>query len=292
LLRDELEFRGLVVTDALVMDAISQRWGAGEAARLAFAAGADLILMPGDADAAIAAIAAGLRDGTLPWSRLDQALDRRRQALARTQTFAADDAEDPDDLIDLELAEERELATTLVALSLEQRSPTAAQPLAAPGAGGVNLIRVDGVLPSTVLRANAPALTLPEQAGFHSLLCHPLGLSPWRPDQANDAPLALERLGEGPVLVQLFLRGNPFRGERDRSEPWGAALQQLQRLGRLAGLVVYGCPYTWERLSGQLDPATPAFYSPGQMDDAQALALERLLSPDRTGTDRDEGFTD
>jgi hypothetical protein len=150
------------------------------------------------------------------------------------------------------------------------------------------------VLPSTVLRANAPALTLPEQAGFRSLLCHPLGLSPWRSEQASDAPLALERLGEGPVLVQLFLRGNPFRGERDRGEPWGAALQQLQRLGRLAGLVVYGCPYTWDQLTSQLDLAIPALYSPGQMDDAQAQALARLLSPDRTGTstDRNDGFTD
>lgn len=294
LLREELEFKGLVVTDALVMDAISQRWGAGDAARLAFAAGADLILMPGDADAAIAAIAAGLRDGSLPWQRLDQALNRRSQALARTQPVAADKSEDPEDLSDLELAEERELATTLVALSLEQRGPTAAQSLAAAGAGGINLIRVDGVLPSTVLRANAPALTLPEQAGFRSLLCHPLGLSPWRSEQANDAPLALERLGEGPVLVQLFLRGNPFRGERDRSEPWGAALQQLQHLGRLAGLVVYGCPYTWDQLTSQLDLAIPALYSPGQMDDAQAQALAQLLSPDRTGTgtDRNDGFTD
>ena len=53
LLRKELGFDGLVVTDALVMEAITARHGAAEAAVLAFEAGADLILMPADADAAI-----------------------------------------------------------------------------------------------------------------------------------------------------------------------------------------------------------------------------------------------
>ena len=64
LLRVSLDFQGLIVTDALVMEAISKRWGAGEAARLAFAAGADLILMPADADAAIRAGVRGIEHVT------------------------------------------------------------------------------------------------------------------------------------------------------------------------------------------------------------------------------------
>ena len=31
-------------------------------------------------------------------------------------------------------------------------------------------------------------------------------------------------------------------------EPWLAAVRQLQRLDRLAGLLVYGSPYLWEQL--------------------------------------------
>ena len=53
LLRSDLGFAGLVVTDALVMDAITRHYGAAEAAVLAFEAGADLILMPADAEAAL-----------------------------------------------------------------------------------------------------------------------------------------------------------------------------------------------------------------------------------------------
>ena len=60
-------------------------------------------------------------------------------------------------------------------------------------------------------------------------------------------PLAMDRLGDGPVLLQLFLRGNPFRAGRDAQEPWAAA-QQLIALNRLAGVVVYGSPYLWDEL--------------------------------------------
>ena len=56
LLRGALGFNGLVVTDALVMEAITARHGPADAAVLAFEAGADLILMPADADAAISGI--------------------------------------------------------------------------------------------------------------------------------------------------------------------------------------------------------------------------------------------
>jgi beta-glucosidase len=46
LLRQQMGFQGLIVTDALVMGAITRRYGPYEAAILAIAAGADLLLMP------------------------------------------------------------------------------------------------------------------------------------------------------------------------------------------------------------------------------------------------------
>lgn len=83
LLRRDLGFSGLVVTDALVMEAIAGRHGPSEAAVLAFAAGADLILMPGDANAAIDGLVAALESGRLPMERLERSLGRRAAALAR-----------------------------------------------------------------------------------------------------------------------------------------------------------------------------------------------------------------
>ena len=135
----------------------------------------------------------------------------------------------------------------------------------------------------------APALRLPQQHGFRSVVIHGQGVSPWQDDP--EAPLALERLGDGPVLLQLFLRGNPFRGERDRQEPWRAAVQQLQRLDRLAGLIVYGSPYLWSELRSVLAPSIAAAFSPGQMPEAQRQLLSSLLQhPSDSLQSRD--FTD
>jgi len=89
-------------------------------------------------------------------------------------------------------------------------------------------------------------------------------------------PWALERLPAGPVLLQLFVRGNPFRGSAGGEEPWPAVVTQLLGAGRLAGLAVYGSPYLWQTLQPLLPADLPAAYSPGQMPLAQAMLLERL----------------
>lgn len=76
LLRDSLGFHGLVVTDALAMGAIVTKYGAGEAAVLAFLAGSDLLLMPADPDSAIDAMTAALASGRVPQERLDASVRR------------------------------------------------------------------------------------------------------------------------------------------------------------------------------------------------------------------------
>jgi beta-glucosidase len=284
LLRDDLGFKGLVVTDALVMEAIAARYGAGEAAVLAFAAGADLILMPADAVAAIDALCDALLTGRVPMARLHDSLNRRQAAVQSIP--AALDSNNNDHRI--ETAEERALTLELVTQSLEiSNSPTAkasTQPNGSTQANridGINLIRVDGVLPCPVLPADAPAILLPKALGFQSLVSHPLGISPWANPAADPAaPLALDRLGEGPLLLQLFVRGNPFQANRSAREPWTDAIKQLIGLNRLFGLAVYGSPYVWEALSALLPRSIPAAYSPGQMPDAQQELLQRLLNPD------------
>ena len=112
-------------------------------------------------------------------------------------------------------------------------------------------------------------------------MIHGQGLSAWQ--DTPEAPLALDRIGGGPVLLQLFLRGNPFRGSKDGQEPWAAAVEQLQRLNRLAGLVVYGSPYRWEELKGLLNPSIPAAFCAGQMPQAQREVLSRLLQSGEPG---------
>ncbi|MEZ4588865.1 MAG: glycoside hydrolase family 3 N-terminal domain-containing protein, partial [Gemmatimonadales bacterium] len=75
-LRDSLGFDGLAVTDALDMGALVSRFGAGELAVRALEAGADILLMPTDPRAAIAAVAAAVRSGRVSEARLAQSVER------------------------------------------------------------------------------------------------------------------------------------------------------------------------------------------------------------------------
>ena len=76
LLRGELGFDGVVITDALEMGAITDSYGAGEAAVLAFEAGCDMLLLPADFPAAYAAVLNALETGRIPVSRLDESVAR------------------------------------------------------------------------------------------------------------------------------------------------------------------------------------------------------------------------
>lgn len=76
LLCERLGFAGGIATDALMMGAIAERWGPGEAAVLALEAGADVVLYPSDVEAAIDAIVEGVGSGRLPEATLNRAVRR------------------------------------------------------------------------------------------------------------------------------------------------------------------------------------------------------------------------
>jgi beta-N-acetylhexosaminidase len=76
ILRDSLGFTGLVVTDALTMGAIVERFGPGESAVLAFLAGSDLLLMPADLRAAVEAMVAAVESGRISRERLERSVRR------------------------------------------------------------------------------------------------------------------------------------------------------------------------------------------------------------------------
>lgn len=76
ILRGELGFDGLVVTDSLSMEAITDQYGSGEAAVLAVQAGVDLLLMPEDLSAAVSALENAVADGTVSESRIDESVLR------------------------------------------------------------------------------------------------------------------------------------------------------------------------------------------------------------------------
>jgi beta-N-acetylhexosaminidase len=87
LLRRELGFQGLIVSDDLEMKAISGRHGLNEAAVMAVGAGCDAVLFCGsDADRqaeALEALIHAVEDGTIPLARIEDAMTRQRRVKER-----------------------------------------------------------------------------------------------------------------------------------------------------------------------------------------------------------------
>lgn len=76
LLRDELHFDGLIVTDAMTMAGVVKQFGAAESNKRAIEAGADVLLMPIDIREAIDAILEGLREGRYDEERINRSVRR------------------------------------------------------------------------------------------------------------------------------------------------------------------------------------------------------------------------
>ena len=76
LLRRELKYDGIIITDALNMGAIKQTYTSGQAAVLAVKAGADMLLMPNDFKQAYAAVMAAVKAGQISKARVDASVTR------------------------------------------------------------------------------------------------------------------------------------------------------------------------------------------------------------------------
>jgi len=76
LLRDELKFKGLIVTDSMAMQGLTMLFGSGEGSVRSIVAGADVLLMPPDPDKAIRAVVGAVEDGRISRQRLEQSVAR------------------------------------------------------------------------------------------------------------------------------------------------------------------------------------------------------------------------
>ena len=76
ILRDELQFENVIITDAMNMKSITKFYDANEAAKLAFQAGNDMILMPDDFALAVEGILDAVNEGDIEEEEIDQAVMR------------------------------------------------------------------------------------------------------------------------------------------------------------------------------------------------------------------------
>ena len=84
-LRQNLGFTGLIVTDALIMGGVANFASPEEVAVMAVEAGADILLMPPDPEAAIAAVFDAVKSGRITEARIDESVRRIWQAKQKLQ---------------------------------------------------------------------------------------------------------------------------------------------------------------------------------------------------------------
>jgi beta-glucosidase len=283
-LRDRLGFGGLVSTDALVMGAIAQHYSPHEAAVLAVEAGADILLMPADPEGAIRALCDAVASGRISPRRIQDSLARIQRAKAKLRpnmpiggTSHAWENLPPAGLeIEPLLAQLSRPTTQRLVDGLLQASMRVHLPVLSrlqdltTAAPRRTLIVLDDVLEREFLNRTAPAIALPKQRGFRVEIV----------DGHTPSGLALPEQSPIPTLLQLFVRGNPFRGSAGLSQLATEWLQHLLKTEQLAGLVVYGSPYILEQFLPQLPTEVPYIFTYGQIAQAQAIALQTLLPAD------------
>ena len=178
LLRGDLDFEGVVISDAMDMRGVLDKYGAVEAAIRAVAAGADVLIQPLDVRQTIDAVVQGVTSGRYDEARIDASVRRlleakRRVGLDRRRSVPIDSVRfvvgDSDHVAIARTIAERSI--TLVRDSLEQvplsRLPRSRRvlsitlarrtDLAAGGAFDAELRRHFSTVRSELVNADAPA---------------------------------------------------------------------------------------------------------------------------------------
>ena len=76
ILREELGFNGIAITDAQNMNTISGVYGSGEAAKMSIKAGIDMILSPNDFDEAVTTVINAVKTGEISEERINESVTR------------------------------------------------------------------------------------------------------------------------------------------------------------------------------------------------------------------------
>jgi len=271
LLRIKLKYDGLVVSDALVMNAISNKYSSGISAVMAFDAGIDLIMMPKDIDEAIDSLTDAFYSEKFSLERLHVSRDRRKKQLdliSNENDLEKEDLKDEDIKNKFSLDAYR-FSNSIIENSIFVREESTIK----AEVNDINLIQIDNF--DQVSNKYSPALYLPKAAGFKNLIIHPLGISPWQ--KTNKRFLDLELFPNSKILVQLFVRGKPFIGLDYHNDHWIEAIKNLEIEERLSGIIIYGCPYLYEKIKKTIHDSIPLAYSPSQMEEAQNQILTRIL---------------
>ena len=240
LLRGELKFCGLIVTDAMDMGGVTSRYTQGEAAVRAVEAGADVILQPQIPDAAMAGLEYAVNSGRISPKRIDESVLRILEAKARLGL-------DKNRLVDIQRLNEK-----------FARPEFAAQAQAIADRGVTLLRDLQEFLPLNAarpLRVLLVSLSADWDPYPGEILEQEIR---WRVDslkalRADTQLVSVNNLKLPPpesydvVIAALFVRVADRKGNVGLPDDQRAFVNQLLAAGKPAAVVAFGSPYLIER---------------------------------------------
>jgi beta-N-acetylhexosaminidase len=239
-LRGEMKFRGLIVTDAMDMGGVMSLYPQGEAAVRAVEAGADVILQPLIPDAALAGLERAVSSGRIPMKRIDESVRRILQAKARLGL-------DKNRLVDVASLSEKfgrpEFA--IQAQSIADRGVTLLR-------DSQQFVPLDATRPQRVLLVSLSADPDPYPGEVVETEVR------WRVDslkmlRADTQFVNVSALKLPPpetydvVIVALFVRVADRKGNVGLPEDQHAFVNQILATGKPAAVVAFGSPYLIDR---------------------------------------------
>jgi beta-N-acetylhexosaminidase len=265
LLRKELGFQGLVVTDAMEMGGITVRFAPGEAAVRAVLAGADAVLMSPVPDAAFEALQAAVKSGRISSDRLDASVRRILQAKARLGL-------EKNRLVDVD--------------AINQKFGSAAWQNDAQDISdrGVTLLRdiphrlpLDGTKPgrALLLAFYADPEPYPGEDLERELRSRFDSVTTLRADTrfVNADTLKLPAPDSYDVaILALFVRVSDRKGNVDVPAEQAALAEQLYKTGKPVVTVGFGSPYLVERF-----PQAETWLAAFGISDVAQIAIARAL---------------
>lgn len=293
LLRKQLGFNGLLITDAMDMNGVLSRItlgqtakagqvvqgnygtinnsvGIAEACKLAIAAGADILLMPSDVPAAIDAVVSGVREGRFTQARVDSSV---RRVLEMKQRLGLDRRRFVN--LDSVRAMVGDTANLTVAAGAAERAIT----LAKDSLNLVPLVRPGMARPPTILSITIATRTdLPAGATFNAELRRAAPTVRTELVNPEDPSPSFERLlsladSSDVVIVSSYLTTGTNVSNPNAPEPIAQFMRDLAKRHPRTIVVAFGNPY----LLQQVPAASTYLVGWGGFPVSQAAAGRALI---------------
>ena len=291
LLRTQMGFRGILVTDALDMNGVLGKATMAEVTQLAVAAGNDVLLMPTDVPVAIEAVVSGVRSGRFTEARVDSSVRRlliakHRMGLHRNRYVdvekVRDVVADSANLVPARLAAERAITLVRDSLGLVPlgRLPRTSRivsftiaPRAELSAGATFNGELQRMFPQLRSQIMTPEIVFDATAGAASGGTGAYVASPTPrllPAIVDNALHAAE--GAEVVLVSSYFGASSSTATMAATGGLTELLDGLKKAGQKVVLISFANPYLAQGL-----PATPVFIEAWSASPLSQRAAARAL---------------